>query len=169
MKKYHKLLDIGGASGIYASELCKNNPSLKATVLDLSMVLNSTRLYIKKRGDNKVEVLEGDMFKNSFKGYDAHLYSNVMHDWNSNQIKGLLNKSFKVLSDGGVVLIHDRFLNNKKDGPSSVVDHSLVLALMTDGRCYSKKEMVEQLNNAGFKKIKYLPTTCDYGVFVANK
>jgi 3-hydroxy-5-methyl-1-naphthoate 3-O-methyltransferase len=168
LEKYSKLLDLGGASGVYSSEFCKKY-DIEADVLELPAVTSTTKKYISLRNDSRVGVVEGDMFKSIPKNYDVHLYSNVMHDWKLDEIEHLLNKSYNTLNDGGKVIIHDKFLNNEKSGPRDAVDHSLVLAAYTEGRCYSRKEIKERLNKIGFKNIEYISTTCGYGAIIGQK
>lgn len=169
LSNYSKLLDIGGSSGIYASEICKKNKKLLTCVFDLPAIINVTKKYIKKRKDKRIRTIAGDMFNKEYGDFDVHLYSNIFHDWNKDQINKLLIKSFKSLKKNGLLLVFDKFLNNKKDGSTHAINHSIVLSLFTDGRYYSKKETKDLISKVGFKKITYVPVFNGYGFFYAKK
>ncbi len=52
------------------------------------------------------------------RGHDLHLFSNVLHDWDTDKVQSLLAASFAALDDGGMILIHDAHLNADKPGRS---------------------------------------------------
>ena len=86
------LLDIAGGSGIYACSLCAHFPNLRATVLEKPPVDKITAGAIAKRGfSDRVSVLASDMLSAPLpSGFDTHLYSNVLHDWDVPVVKQLL-------------------------------------------------------------------------------
>src|SRR5262249_5379364 len=77
------LLDIAGGSGIYACSIVTHHPHLKAAVLERKPVHRVAAAAIEKRRcSEKVQVIEADMFVQGLPaGFDLHLYSNVLHDW----------------------------------------------------------------------------------------
>src|SRR5205085_7767673 len=140
-------LDIAGGSGIYACSLCAHFSKLRATVLEKSPVDKITTKAIAQRGfSDRVSVISGDMLSAALPaGFDVHLYSNVLHDWDVPVVKQLLQKSFVALAPGGVLLIHDAHLNETKSGPLHVAEYSTMLMHSTEGRCYGTGEMTEYL------------------------
>ncbi len=165
------LLDIGGGSGIYACSLCAHFPNLRATVLEKPPVDRVTEIAIEKRGFNsKISVLAKDMLSEALPaGFDVHLLSNVLHDWDVDIVKRLLERSFDALSPGGLLIVHDAHLNEDKTGPIHVAEYSVMLMHSTEGRCYSVKEMAEYLGEAGFADIKFMPTAAARSVITAHK
>ena len=73
-------------------------------------------------------------------GADAHLYSNVLHDWDEPVVRQLVGKSFDALPPGGLIVIHDAFLNAAKNGPLHVAEYSVLLMHASQGRCYATSE-----------------------------
>ena len=170
-KRYRHVLDIAGASGIYACCLVAAHPHLRATVFDRTTVARVARTCIARRGYSKrVEVATGDMFAEPFpETCDVHLFSNVLHDWNVPAVKKLLRKSHAALPAGGMVLIHDRHLNRQKTGPLPVAAHSVFLMTTTEGRYYSTAEVVSFLREAGFSGMRYRRNALDYSLITARK
>ena len=78
-------------------------------------------------------------------GYDVHLFSNVLHDWDVPRVTQLLAASAAALPSGGIVIVHDAHLNDTKTGPLPVAAYSCLLMHSTEGRCYGSGEMRELL------------------------
>ena len=165
------VLDIGGGSGVYACGLVHVSSKLRATVLEKPPVDAIAREFLSARGfADRVAVCVGDMFDEPLpSGFDVHLFSNVMHDWDVPEVEKLLAQSSDVLSSQGMVLVHEAFLNEAKTGPLPVAEYSAILMHSTQGRCYGRGEMREFLEKAGFEVLRYADTMADRGVFVAKK
>lgn len=167
----HKLLDIAGGSGIYACAVVTENPHMEAAVLEKPPVDQVAHLAISKRGlADRVAVIVGDMFQDALPpGFDLHLYSHVLHDWDEDAVQTLLHKSFAALPPGGLVAIHDTHLRADKRGPLAVAEYSVLLMLSTQGKCYSLGELQRMLETIGFTEPQYLPTAADRSLILAQK
>jgi predicted O-methyltransferase YrrM len=165
------LLDIAGGSGVYACSLVTHHPHLAATVFEKPPVDTIAARAIANRGCSaKVKVAAGDMLDGPLPSdADVHLYSNVLHDWDEPVVRQLIVKSFDALPPGGLVVIHDAFLNAAKDGPLHVAEYSVLLMHSSEGRCYSTREMEQYLTHAGFRDASYRETAAARGVMTATK
>ena len=166
-----RLLDIAGGSGVYACALVANHPKLTATVFERPPVDGIARKMIAKRGfQDRVDVAAGDMFKDPLPaGYDVHLFSNVLHDWDTDKVRPLLAASAKALPKGGLLIVHDAHLNEDKTGSAPVAAYSALLMSVTEGRCYGTGEMRELLTEAGFIDVRHQDTACDRSIVTAIK
>jgi cyclopropane fatty-acyl-phospholipid synthase-like methyltransferase len=167
----HRLLDIAGGSGIYACALVARHPHVRASVLEKPPVDGITRQSLAARGfSDRVSVIAGDMFTDPLPpGFDLHLFSNVLHDWDEALVKQLLAKSFAALPSGGMIVIHDAHINADKTGPLAVASYSALLMTITEGKCYSEKEMADALREAGFDDVNYISTVADRSIITARK
>jgi predicted O-methyltransferase YrrM len=166
-----RLLDVGGGSGVYAWRLVARNPGLRAVVFEQEPVDVLARSAIKDRGvSDRIEVATGDMFRSNWpEDCDVHLFSNVLHDWDIPEVETLLAISHDALRPGGMVVVHEAFLNRRKDGPLPVAEYSAILMHATRGRCYGIAEMEGFLKRAGFARPRFRTTESDRGFFVAVK
>jgi predicted O-methyltransferase YrrM len=171
LSAHRHVLDIAGGSGIYACALVAQWPHLRATVLEKPPVDRIAAGAIAQRGYSaQVEVLPSDMLAAPLPLIaDAHLYSNVLHDWDEPVVRGLLRKSFDALPPGGLLMIHDAYLNAAKDGPLHVAEYSVLLMHSSEGRCYSVAEMETYLIDAGFEGASYAPGAAVRGIVSARK
>jgi len=169
--KHHRLLDIAGGSGIYACAIVARHPHLRATVLEKSPVDRITKRCLADRSfADRIDVHIGDMFSDPFpSGPDIHLFSNVLHDWDVDRVQQLLQKSCGTLPPGGMLVIHGAHINADKSGPLPVAAYSALLMTITEGKCYSEKEISHYLTVAGFSGMTHSPTAADRSIIIAHK
>lgn len=170
-KGFSQLLDVAGGSGIYACSIVAKHPNVAAAVFEKPPVDGVARKAIEKRGfKDRVSVLAGDMFKGDLPaGFDLHLISNVLHDWDEPVVKQILSKSFRALKPGGMLVIHDAHINETKSGPLPVAKYSALLMHSTEGKCYSLGEMRAYLTEAGFTGMTFKETAVDRSIITVRK
>jgi SAM-dependent methyltransferase len=166
-----RLLDIAGGSGIYACCVVAAHLHVRAAVFEKPPVDKVAAAAIAERGfSNQVSVIAGDMFRDALPaGYDIHLISNVLHDWDVPIVRQLLASSFTALPPGGVLVVHDAHLNAEKTGPLHVAEYSALLMHSTEGKCYSIGEMEDYLRGAGFAEMNFKPTAAARSIITARK
>jgi SAM-dependent methyltransferase len=171
LRDAHRLLDIAGGSGIYACTITARHPHMTAAVFERSPVDQIAATMIRQRGcSEKVRVLSGDMFADPLPaGFDTHLFSNVLHDWDVDKVRTLLAASFAALEPGGRLLVHDAHLNAEKSGPLPVAKYSALLMSVTEGKCYSTAEMETLLDETGFREFHFEPTVADRSFISVRK
>jgi predicted O-methyltransferase YrrM len=171
LKSRKALLDIGGGSGIYSCSFAAHFPQLGTAVFEKPPVHEVARRAIEKRGyGERVKVIAGDMFKDALpRGYDVHLISNVLHDWDVPAVRNILRASHATLEPGGMLIVHDAYINAEKTGPLPVAAYSTLLMHSTEGKCYSVGEMEEFLSELGYTNFHFQTTAADRGFVSAIK
>lgn len=166
-----RVLDIGGGSGIYACALAARFPGIAATVLEQAPVDAIARRLIAERGaSDRVAVETGDLFAATWpSGFDVHLFSNVLHDWDEPEVRALLERSHAHLPPGGLLVIHEAFIDATKTGPLPVAEYSALLMHSTQGKCYSIAEYEAIGREIGFDAFTYRDTVADRGVMTARR
>ena len=165
-----KVLDIGGGSGIYACAIVAHHAHMQGVVLDQAPVDRICGKLIEERGcAGRVEVVAANMFDGLPSGCDVHLFSNVLHDWDVPEALALLKRSYESLPTGGLLVIHDAFINAAKNGPLHVAEYSALLMHSTQGKCYSTGEYAAMAAEAGFMPGAYQDTVAARGFMTAIK
>ena len=166
-----RVLDVAGGSGVYGCSLVTHHPHLSAIVFEKPPVDRISAHAIADRGcADRVAVVAGDMLLDRLPAdADVHLWSNVLHDWDEPVVRQLIAKSFDALAPGGLIVIHDAFLNGDKNGPLHVAEYSVLLMHSSEGRCYSTREMEQYLTDAGFRDVAYRDTAAARGVMTAAR
>ena len=170
LKGRSRFLDIGGGSGIYACSVAAHHPEIRAAVLDQAPVDRIATKLIAERGfAGRVDVVTGNMFDGLPAGFDVHLFSNVLHDWGVAEVRKLLSVSHAALPPGGLLIIHDAFINADKTGPMHVAEYSALLMHSTQGKCYSIAEYADLLRETGFNPGDYHDTVAARGFMTATR
>lgn len=153
---FRRLLDIGGGSGAYDIELCKQYGELRATVLDLPHVAAIAAGKIAEAGlAERIEAASGDFFEQLPGDHDVHLLSMILHDWDEANDRALLRRSFEALPSGGAVVVSELLVDDEKTGPAPAALMSLNMLIETEGgRNYTPAEYSAWLEEAGFRDIE---------------
>ena len=165
-----RLLDVGGGSGIYSSTMVASHPQLTATVMEQAPVDAIARSEVAALGlAERIEVTTGDMFKDPWPAAEIVLLSNVLHDWDFPEVRALLKRVAQTLATGGLLVIHEAFINDDKSGPLPVAEYSALLMNITQGKCYTPSEYGVILEELGFEVGPYQDTIADRGFVTAEK
>ncbi len=165
-----RVLDIAGGSGIYAATLLAAHPNLTATVTEQQPVDAIAREMVRDRGlTGRIDVITADLFTAWPQGAEIHLLSNVLHDWDFPEVRTILEQSAQAIAPGGLLVIHEAFLNDTKTGPLPVAEYSTLLMRVSQGKCYSAAEYVPILSELGFKPGAYEATIGNRGFMTAAR
>jgi acetylserotonin O-methyltransferase len=140
LSRFHRLIDLGGASGHLAEAVRDRYPEIQAQVFDLPEV---ARLY--------PGTLAGDFFTDPLPEADLYSLGRILHDWSDEKIHRLLAKIHASLPARGGLLIAEKLLR-----PDYVAAHmqSLNMLIGTEGRERSAAEYEALLRAAGFSKVE---------------
>jgi ubiquinone/menaquinone biosynthesis C-methylase UbiE len=169
--QHRKLVDLGGGTGIYALELLKQNPHLRAVVMDRPEVLVVAEECARDSGvTERHELIAGDMFTDPIPhGTDVILLSNILHDWNIAECQQLISRCAHALPIGGRICIHDVFLHDELDGPLPIALYSAALFTLTEGRAYSAAEYRTWMEACGLRVSPPVPTLIHCGFMLGEK
>ncbi len=168
------LLDLGGGPGTYAIHFCRQNPRMKATVFDLP----TSRPFAEKTINRynlagRIDFLAGNFTTDTLSGrYDVVWISHILHSENPDAAAILLTKAAAVLAPGGLIIVHDFFLNDTMAAPLFPALFSLNMLVRTEsGRSYSAGEITAMLTAAGFRDVTRHPFRgpTDSGVLIGKK
>ena len=164
-----RLLDVGGGSGVYSIAVAATFPATRATILEASPVDAIARRTVAAAGlGGRINIVTADMFADTWpEDHDAHLFSNVLHDWNEADCRRLLARSVAALPDGGRLLIHDMLLDDDKSGPLWAAEYSVLLTTVTQGRLYSAAEIGGWLADLGLQIVDRAPTALGRSLLTA--
>lgn len=149
------LLDLGGGPGTHAIHFCLANPQLQATIYDRKTTEPFARRTTEKFGvADRIDFVAGDFNADPLGGpYDAAWLSQIIHSNSDEECEALIKKTAKALEPGGMMLIHDFFLNDTLDGPVFPALFSLNMLLGNHGRSYAEKEIRDMMSRAGVRDI----------------
>ncbi len=154
LSKFSTFLDVGGGSGAHTLSVLHRWNNLTGIIFDIKNVCDVAQEFIAKNSlENRAKVHTGDIWDSPFPDADIHFYSQIFHDWPLKKCEFLAQKSYQVLPKGGQIILHEKLLNDEKNGPFAVTAASIAMLLWTEGQQYSGKELKELLESVGFKNI----------------
>jgi acetylserotonin O-methyltransferase len=140
LSRFHRLIDLGGASGHLAEAVRERYPQIEAHVFDLPEV---AKLY--------PGTIAGDFFTDPLPEADLYSVGRILHDWSDEKIHRLLARIYSALPEEGGLLIAEKLLE-----PGYVAAHmqSLNMLIGTEGRERSAGEYEVLLRAAGFSNVE---------------
>ncbi len=169
LAKRKHLLDLGGGPGTYAIHFCQENPELQATIFDLP----TTRLIAEKTIrqfdlQERINFVAGDFQEDPLTGsYDVAWLSHVLHGEGAAGCANMLQKSADALEPGGLLLVQEFILNDRRDSPLFPALFSLNMLIGTpQGQAYSEGAITSLLEAAGLENVERLPMELPNGAGV---
>ncbi len=154
-----KMLDIGGAHGLYSVRLCTKNPGLSSVILDLpSAVENAAPILEKYKMGNRVMHLPGNVLTDDLgeEVYDIILMASVAHHFTNKENILVAKKAFKALKPGGVYTIMEVLRSDviKYNGDMLSALGDFFFALSSTSGIWSLQEIKQWQKEAGFTFFK---------------
>ncbi|WP_017603259.1 methyltransferase [Nocardiopsis alkaliphila] len=150
------LLDVGGGGGAFAVELCRRYRDLSVTIYDLPHVCEHTQEFLRGMDHGeRVRFHAGDFFAEDLpRGHDAILLSMILHDWAEEANRELLDKCYRALPAGGLIVISELLVDDDRSGPLEAALMSMNMLVGTPGRNYAVGEYRSWLEDAGFTRTR---------------
>lgn len=139
------VIDAGGGLGSLAEALVREYPELRVVILDRPEVVEeAVRLTVAER----VDLRAADLFSPWDIEADAVVMARVLHDWNDDDARRLLNRAREALPVGGRLYIVE-MVRSESSSAGSLCD--LHLLVVTGGKERTESEYAELLANADFE------------------
>ncbi len=154
-----RLLDLGGGPGTYAIHFCKQNPQLDGVVYDLPTTRGFAEKTISRfELESRIGFHEGDYHQDPVPtGFDVAWLSHVLHADGPQACAVILRKAVEALEPGGLLLVQEFILDDRKDGPLFPALFSLNMLIGTEyGQAYAEGELAAMMTEAGLRDIKRL-------------
>ena len=166
-----RVLDVGGGSGCFSIALANLDKEKSCTILELPTICELANDYIADAGvSGQVDTTSIDMFREPWpKGYDAHFFSNIFHDWSFDTCRELAKSSFDALEPGGKILLHEMLLHDGGKMPYPAIAFSLLMSIGTMGQQFTLPQLREILESAGFVNVNSHDSHGYYSIVTGEK
>lgn len=109
-REHRRLLDVGGNSGELALQACRQNPELRATVMDLPLVCDIGLEHVLGEPEHaRIGFVTRDIRTQPLPtGHDVICFKSMLHDWPEADALGFLQKAAEAVEPGGTLVVFER-------------------------------------------------------------
>ena len=164
-KNVRTFIDIGGGNGYIAQKVIQENPHLTGIVSDLESLRVAYDMMVTEDNRERLPFLTLDFFKEDYPKTDAVVYGHILHDWDDQTMKMLINKAFESLNTDRdtYLIVFDYFFDEQKT-ILAPLQKSLSMRVYHHGRQFSFKEVERWMTQTGFSEFhvsQFAPTHAD--------
>ncbi|MBH1936425.1 methyltransferase [Streptomyces sp. AV19] len=151
---HRTVADIGCAEGALLSHLLHRHPHLRGTGFDLEVVRGNFERNRERRGPaERLSFTAGDFFADPLPRADVLLFGHVLHDWDLAAKRMLLRKAYEALPDGGLVVVHESFIDDdRRENLTGLLSSLNMLIETTGGFDCTTADCRGWLAEAGFRE-----------------
>ncbi len=154
--KYKTVVDVGGAQGGLLVQLCLAHPHLRGTNFDLDVVGPIFEDYVAANGlSERLKFQPGNFFDQPLPTADVITMGHILHDWDLEQKRMLLDKAYNSLPEGGAVVVFEALIDDERKQNAFGLIMSLNMLIETPGGFdYTGRDCTGWMRDAGFRETR---------------
>jgi len=159
--KFKKIVDVGGGYGELLLSILKSHQNLSGVLFDRPHALEGARSLFEKEGiAGQCAFTEGDFFKSLPDGADAYVLKSVIHDWDDQKSKRILQNCHHAMGSKGTLILVERILPDFLDTSDehkelARTDLTMLVAFGSGERTEAQYKRL--LDSAGFRINQIIP------------
>ena len=154
-----KIVDVGGGNGMLLARILSKHPDLTGVLYDQPKVVEGAHSILEShRLGNRCEITGGDFFKTVPKGRSAYILKHIIHDWDDERCRKVLENCRDAMTEGGRVLVMDQVIPaGNEPHPGKLLDMEMMV--MSEGGIErTEGEFKALFTSAGLKLNRIVPT-----------
>jgi len=162
--RYRVVADLGGAGGALLAAILNANPRARGILVDRNEAIAGAAVKLNALGlAERCELIAGDLLEAVPPGADAYVLQSVLHGYDDDSARRILQNCRAVIGPGGRLLIIEVVLPTRVERADPAVEKMLMADLnmlaVTGGRERSEAEWRTLLAAAGYEppRISSLP------------
>ena len=155
-QNYQTVVDVGGAQGGLLVQLCLRHQHLQGSNFDLPVVAPIFEEYVAKNGlTDRLGFLPGNFFEDPLPKADVITMGHILHDWNMDDKRMLLDKAYTALPEGGALIVFEALIDDERRQNAFGLLMSLNMLIETPGGFdYTGKDCTGWMREAGFSSTR---------------
>ncbi|GAB4147478.1 MAG: methyltransferase [Planctomycetaceae bacterium] len=167
--EFNVVADIGGGNGSQLISILEANPNLRGILFDLPHVIERARPNFEEHGLlNRCELVAGSFFESVPEGADAYIMRHIIHDWDDEKSKTILQNCHRAMSDNAKLLVIESVIPPGNDFfPGKLLD--LTMLLIPGGKERTEEEFRDLFGEVGFELSSVTATNAEVSIVEAQK
>ncbi len=155
-EKYQTVIDVGGAQGGLLVQLALAHSHLQGTNFDLDVVGPIFEEYVAANGlSERLKFQPGNFFSQPLPTADVITMGHILHDWDLEQKRMLLEKAYSALPEGGALIVFEALIDDERRQNAFGLIMSLNMLIETPGGFdYTGKDCSGWMRDAGFRETR---------------
>lgn len=155
-KDYRTVVDVGGAQGGLLVQVCLAHQHLRGHNFDLPVVGTIFEEYVATNGlGGRLSFLPGNFFEDPLPTADVITMGHILHDWDLDEKRMLLDKAYAALPEGGALIVFEALIDDERRQNAFGLLMSLNMLIETPGGFdYTGKDCSEWMRDAGFSSTR---------------
>ena len=153
---YRTVMDVGGAQGGLLVQLCLAHQHVRGSNFDLPVVGPIFEEYVKTNGlSDRLSFLAGNFFDDPLPTADVITMGHILHDWDLDQKRMLLDKAYRALPRGGALIVFEALIDDDRRQNAFGLLMSLNMLIETPGGFdYTGQDCAQWMRDAGFSSTR---------------
>lgn len=153
---FRSFSDIGAAQGAVPVHVALEHLHLEGAGFDLPVVQPLFERYVQSHNvHNRVRFVPGDFFRDDLPSTDVLIMGHILHDWNLEEKKMLLDKAYKTLPKGGALVVYEALIDDERRSNAFGLLMSLNMLLETHGGFdFTAADCTGWMTEVGFKNTR---------------
>jgi hypothetical protein len=153
-ERHQTVIDIGCAEGCVPVQVALAHPHLAGGGFDLPAVGPFFDEYVAAAGlADRLRFYPGDFFADDLPAADVLIMGHILHDWNMDEKRTLLDKAHRALPDGGALIVYDAIIDDERRENAFGLLMSLNMLIETPGGFdYTGADCQQWMREAGFSE-----------------
>lgn len=151
---YQTVIDVGAAQGAVPVQLALAHPHLRGGGFDLPPVGPIFKKYVGQHGlTERLHFFAGDFFKDPLPAADVLVMGHILHDWDLDTKRMLLEKAYAALPAGGALIVYEALIDDQRRSNAFGLLMSLNMLVETQGGFdFTGADCCEWMRQAGFRE-----------------
>jgi hypothetical protein len=153
---YKTYADVGTAQGDLAVQIALAHPHLEGIGFDLPDVGPIFEEYVAKNMlSGRLRFESGSFFTDPLPKVDVITMGHILHDWNLEEKRMLLRKSYEALPPGGAVVVYEAIIDNDRSQNAFglLMSHNMLIET-PGGFDYTAADCEGWMKEAGFRETR---------------
>ncbi len=152
-RDYGSVIDIGCAEGAVPVAIALAHEHMTGGGFDLPPIEPLFDAYVAKSGlSDRLRFTPGDFFADSLPSADVLIMGHVLHDWELDQKRALLEKAYAALPKGGALIVYEAIIDDNRRENAFGLLMSLNMLIEGLGFDYTGADCRGWMADAGFSE-----------------